>query len=79
MSRTITDEEIQAFLQRNADSYSSQISLIQAAVDLLWPDGAPTGGAERVVRACLENPVGRISPRGSPLGRLATASGTSPL
>ncbi len=78
MGRMISDEEIHTFLRRNAASYSSQISLIQAAVDLLWPEGAPTGGAERVVRLCLDGPAGR-RPRTTPSGRLVMMPGTSPL
>lgn len=53
MPTTISDGDIETFLRRNAVEYPSQISLIQAAVRLLWPKGAPTGGAERVVRVCL--------------------------
>jgi len=78
MARIIGDDEIQSFLQRNAHHYPSQISLIQAAVDLLWPEGAPTGGAERVVRVCLDGAAQR--PSGSPpSGRLLGAPGTSPI
>lgn len=53
MARTISDGDIETFLRRNVEEYPSQISLIQAAVHLLWPNGAPTGGAERIVRVCL--------------------------
>ena len=53
MPATISDGDIETFLWRNAGEFPSQISLIQAAVRLLWPKGAPTGGAERVVRVCL--------------------------
>jgi hypothetical protein len=53
MARAISDGDIETFLRRNVEKYPSQISLIQAAVHLLWPNGAPTGGAERVVRVCL--------------------------
>ena len=53
MPTTISDSDIETFLRRNASEYPSQISLIQAAVRLLWPTGAPSGGAERVVRLCL--------------------------
>ena len=54
MPTTISDNDIAVFLRRNAGEYPSQISLIQAAVRLLWPNGAPEGGAERVVRVCLD-------------------------
>ncbi len=77
MARVISDDEIQAFLRRNAERYPSQISLIQAAVGLLWPEGAPTGGAERVVRVCLDGTTRRL-PGSSPSGRLVASPGTSP-
>ena len=78
MARVISDDEIQAFLRRNADRYSSQMSLIQAAVALLWPEGPPTGGAERVVRLCLDGTVSGLS-HPTPSGRLLSAGGTSPI
>lgn len=78
MARIISDDDIKGFLRRNADHYKSQITLIQAAVDVLWPDGPPTGGAERVVRACLDSPLRRSSSP-SPSGRLFPVSGTNPL
>jgi len=78
VARIISDDDIQAFLRRNANRYKSQITLIQAAVDVLWPEGPPTGGAERVVRVCLESPVRRHSSP-SPSGRLLPLSGTNPL
>jgi hypothetical protein len=53
---TINDGDIEMFLRRNAGEYPSQIGLIQAAVRLLWPNGPPSGGAERVVRVCLGQP-----------------------
>ena len=68
MPATISDGDIETFLRRNAGEFPSQISLIQAAVRLLWPKGAPTGGAERVVRVCLGQrrdgiPTASASPR----------------
>jgi hypothetical protein len=68
MPTTISDSDIETFLRRNASEYPSQISLIQAAVRLLWPKGAPTGGAERVVLVCLGHrldgiPRAAVSPR----------------
>ena len=69
MPTTITDGDIETFLRRNAGEYPSQISLIQAAVRLLWPKGAPTGGAERVVLMCLGQRRDSI-PRGSSSPRL---------
>ena len=53
MPATISDSDIETFFRRNAGEYPSQISLIQTAVRLLWPKGAPSGGAERVVLMCL--------------------------
>ena len=78
MPRIISDDDIQTFLRRNAELYQSQISLMQAAVDLLWPEGAPTGGAERVVRVCLDGALRHLSTSSSS-GRLSPASGTNPL
>jgi hypothetical protein len=53
MARVVSDDDIEVFLRRNAADYPWQISLIQAAVRLLLPHGAPSGSAERVVRVCL--------------------------
>lgn len=53
MERQITDQDIRIFLQHNAGRYSSQVTLIQAAVHGLWPGGATPEGAERVVRIAL--------------------------
>jgi hypothetical protein len=53
MPREISDDDIRAFLRNHAAEYRSQVTLIQSAVRRLWPDGAPSGGAERVVRVCL--------------------------
>ncbi len=77
MARVISDDEILAFLRRNAKHYPSQVSLIQAAVGWLWPEGVPTGGAERVVRVCLDGTARRLS-GSSPSGRLVASPGTSP-
>ena len=68
MPATISDSDIETFFRRNAGEYPSQISLIQAAVRLLWPKGAPSGGAERVVLMCLGQrrdgiPGASLSPR----------------
>lgn len=53
MRRQISDEEIKKFLRSNSKHYPTQMSLLQAAVRQLWPDGPPTDGGERVVRLCL--------------------------
>ena len=44
MERLITDEDIIKFLQFNEAKYISQIELMQAAVQLLWPLGPPREG-----------------------------------
>ncbi len=54
MTIPVTDEDIRHFLRKNWESYPSQITLMQATIQLLWPKGAPTRGHERVVRLCLE-------------------------
>jgi hypothetical protein len=54
MTRIVTDDDIRRFLQRNKSDYPSQIVLMQRAIELLWPNGPPTGGSQRVVRLCLE-------------------------
>lgn len=54
MSQIVTDDDIRRFLQRNKAEYPSQIVLMQKAIELLWPNGPPTGGSQRVVRLCLE-------------------------
>jgi hypothetical protein len=54
MYRQITDDDIKKFLKSNSKHHPTQISLLQAAVRQLWPDGPPTDGGERVVRLCLE-------------------------
>ena len=69
MPTTISDGDIETFLRRNAGEYPSQIRLIQAAVRLLWPKGAPTGGAERVVLVGLGQKLDGI-PRAAVLRRL---------
>ncbi len=57
MERNISDNDIEAFLIRNASKHASQLTLIGSALTFLWPDGAPAGAAERVVRACLAHPT----------------------
>lgn len=53
MDRDVSDEDIRRFLVQNGERYASQVALMQAAVQRLWPEGAPAEGAERVVRFCL--------------------------
>lgn len=71
MVRNVSDQDIRVFIERYAGEYPSQISLIQAAVRVLWPDGPPTGAAEQVVRVCLGG-----APR-APSAQLLPASNTS--
>lgn len=54
MAFAITDDDIRAFLKKNSHVYSSQIELMQAAVQQLWPGGAADDGSKRLVRICLE-------------------------
>ena len=53
MERPITDEDIAKFIRLNKAKYASQIELMQVAVQLLWPLGAPTAAGERVARMVL--------------------------
>lgn len=53
MERPITDEDIIQFLQFNKAKYASQIELMQAAVQLLWPHGPPTAAGQRVARLVM--------------------------
>ncbi len=60
MHRGITDEDIQTFLRVNRPRYPSSIDLMQAAVQLLWPQGPPSDAGHRVARLALlqdHNPV----------------------
>ncbi|MFV2045634.1 MAG: hypothetical protein ACC700_20680 [Anaerolineales bacterium] len=53
MERPITDEDIIKFLRLNNARYASQIELMQAAVQLLWPLGAPTAAGKRIARLVM--------------------------
>jgi hypothetical protein len=57
MQRQISDNDIEAFLIRNSSKHASQLTLIGSALAFLWPDGAPAGSAERVVRTILAHPT----------------------
>ena len=50
MERPITDENIIKFLRFNKAKYVSQIELMQAAVQLLWPLSPPADAAQRIAR-----------------------------
>lgn len=53
MEKPITDEDIVSFLRLNKAKYASQIELMQAAVQLLWPYGPPTAAGERIARLVM--------------------------
>ena len=53
MERPITDEDIVKFLRINKAKYTSQIELMQAAVQLLWPYGPPTAAGQRIARLVM--------------------------
>jgi hypothetical protein len=63
MHRGITDEDIQTFLRVNRGRYASSIDLMQAAVQLLWPQGPPTNAGHRVARLVLMQDHGMHSPK----------------
>lgn len=84
MERPVTDEDILTFLRVNRGNYPSQIALMQAAIRLLWPHGAPTAAALRLARLVLSEASGAV-PRPSlkresgPLPGTTPLSGTKPL
>jgi hypothetical protein len=53
MDRPITDEDIINFLRLNKAKYASQIELMQAAAQLLWPHGPPTAAGQRIARLVM--------------------------
>ena len=53
MQRPISDDDILTFLRVNKSKYPSQIDLIQAAAQLLWPYGPPTDAGRRLARLVL--------------------------
>ncbi|MFQ5942691.1 MAG: hypothetical protein ACE5JF_03965 [Anaerolineales bacterium] len=54
MERPITDEDIIKFLRLNKAKYASQIELMQAAVQLLWPLGPPTAAGQRIAHLVMQ-------------------------
>lgn len=78
MDRPVTDEDILTFLRVNRSKYPSQIALMQAAVRLLWPHGAPTAAAHRLARLVLQD-ANRIPPQPSLKSETGPLPGTSPL
>jgi hypothetical protein len=89
MDQQISDDDIRTFLKVNRSRYASQIALMQAAMRLLWPHGAPTAAGLRLAKLVLQEanaPAQRQTRRGNApfLGdrrRRGTAPlpGTSPL
>ena len=57
MESKVTDHDIVIFLRENREGFPSEITLMQAAVQLLWPEGVPDSCAERVVRLSLQDGV----------------------
>jgi len=78
MERPLTDEDILTFLRVNMRKYDSQIELLQAAAQLLWPHGPPTDAGMRLARLALQeanhsrprtaSPAAGPLPQTSPLG-----------
>lgn len=54
MERPVTDEDIVRFLRFNKAKYVSQIELMQAAVQLLWPLGPPPDAGQRIARLVMQ-------------------------
>ncbi|MGH2619124.1 MAG: hypothetical protein ACRDHG_00955 [Anaerolineales bacterium] len=54
MERQLTDDDILTFLRVNKRKYPSQIDLLQAAAQLLWPHGPPTDAGMRLARLALQ-------------------------
>lgn len=53
MEKPITDEDIVSFLHFNKARYPSQIDLMQAAVQLLWPLGPPKSAGQRIAKLVM--------------------------
>lgn len=54
MERPLTDDDILTFLRVNKRHYVSQIELLQAAAELLWPHGPPADAGIRLARLALQ-------------------------
>ena len=67
MERALTDEDILSFLRVNKRKYASQIELLQAAAQLLWPHGPPADAGMRIARLALQE-ANRSSSRPAPAG-----------
>ena len=55
MERPLTDDDILTFLRVNKRHYPSQIELLQAAAELLWPHGPPADAGLRLARLALQD------------------------
>ena len=76
MERPVTDEDIVKFLRFNKAKYISQIELMQAAVQLLWPHGPPNDAGQRIAKLVMQE----LNSYGRPAPQIGTASlGTGPL
>ena len=64
MERPVTDEDIVKFLRFNKAKYISQIELMQAAVQLLWPLGPPNDAGQRIAKLVMQelNSHARLAP-----------------
>jgi hypothetical protein len=76
MNQKITDEKILGYLRKNWHRFPSHMALMQAAVQSLWPDGAPQDGGERVVRLCLQESTQQPIVYPDPT---STSAGSAPL
>ncbi len=54
MERPVTDQDIVKFLRFNKAKYISQIELMQAAVQLLWPLGPPNDAGHRIAKLVMQ-------------------------
>ena len=53
MEKPITHEDNINFMRLNKAKYATQIELVQAAAQLLWPDGPPTAAGLRIARLVM--------------------------
>jgi hypothetical protein len=89
MERPITDDDIIKFLRLNQAKYISQIELMQAAVQLLWPLGPPADAGHRIAKLVMQElntfreHVSRVGtgplPQTGPLLQTGPLAQTSPL
>jgi len=76
MERPVTDEDIVKFLRFNKAKYISQIELMQAAVQLLWPLGPPNDAGHRIAKLVMQE----LNSYNGPAPQIGTGPlGTGPL